>query len=154
MRVILHEDIKGIGKKLEIKEVKDGYAKNFLIPRGLAARATPEAVAKAALSEQVRSEKESALNARLEHIARHLQDNPLVFSVKASAGGKAFGSVGAHDILERISSMFPGENRDTLQKIKPRLEVALKVLGTHRVICDMGRGRQVEISVMLTPQAE
>ena len=150
MNVILLEDIRGIGKKFDVKKVKDGYAKNFLIPRGIAERATAEALAKISSFKHALAEKEKMLKMRLDDIAKQLAQTPLMFSVKAGDAGRTFGSVGEHDIAEKISAMFPQEDTEVLQKIKPRLLKPIKTLGAHKVACDTGWGRQAEVSVILT----
>jgi len=151
MLVIFLADIKGVGKKFEVKEVKDGYAKNFLIPRGIAALATEKAIARASAYMRAVAEKEKMLKAHLDYIAVQLAKTPLVFALKAGDGGKTFGSIGAGDISEKISAMFQNVGSEAVQQIKPRLAKPIKTLGAHSVICDMGLGKQIEISVILTP---
>ena len=103
MKVVLKQDVKNIGKKDEIYEVSDGYARNFLFPRGLASEANASAVnevkTKAAAKEHHAAEELAAAK----ELAQKIQDQTVTIQAKAGNGGRLFGSVTAKDIAQAIS---------------------------------------------------
>ena len=103
MKVVLKQDVKNIGKKDEIHEVSDGYARNFLFPRGLASEANASAVnevkTKAAAKEHHAAEQLAAAK----ELAQKIQDQTVTIQAKAGNGGRLFGSVTAKDIAQAIS---------------------------------------------------
>lgn len=104
MRVVLHDQVAGLGSRGDLVHVSDGYARNFLIPQGLARQASAgveaeaEAMRKAWVIRNTR-EREAA-----EDVAKQLVSKPITISVRAGAEGKLFGSVTAADIVEAIAA--------------------------------------------------
>ncbi len=148
MKVILLGDIKGIGKHGEIKEVSDGYARNFLFPNMLAKPATSSNL-KGLEKEKARSEKEDeAAKKRLTEIARLLNDRHLEFSLKVGEHGKAFGSVTKDAISKAL--------RDTGWLGKERAQIKMdspfKELGEHYVEVDLNKGISAKLKLVLLPQ--
>ena len=129
MQVLLLQDVKGLGKAGEVKNVADGYARNFLIPRKLAVKATPaelqraEAIQKAALRRQQKEESEA------EALAAELAQVVLTFKAKAGESGKLYGSVTTGHIAEALSEKMEME----FDKRKIALEDSLRELGEHEV---------------------
>lgn len=106
MDVILKSDVKGLGKKSEKVSVSDGYARNFLFPRGLAAEATAQTLSEMKnkqSSEQFKAEEE--LKAAKES-AEKINNNTVVLKAKGGANGKLFGSVTAKEIAVVVSNQF------------------------------------------------
>ena len=144
MRVILLADVRGTGRKGDLKEVSEGYARNFLIPRGLAEVAT----------ERTREEKEARDAARVSAHAAHRREAEvqavelatltLTFPVKAGAQGKVFGSVTAKDIQGALTAR--GYQGVTVKVPKP-----LKTLGKHRVELDLGQGIKTTVTITIVP---
>lgn len=103
MKVVLKQDVKNIGKTDEIHDVSDGYARNFLFPRGLASEANASAVnevkTKAAAKEHHAAEELAAAK----ELAQKIQDQTVTIQAKAGNGGRLFGSVTAKDIAQAIS---------------------------------------------------
>ena len=129
MKLILLQDVKGQGKKGEIIEASDGYARNFLMPRKLAAPATADVlnakkIADEATQRRMRLEKEAA-----EKLAKELKDLPVHIKAKAGSGGKLFGSVTAKEIAEEIKK----QHQVDVQKNKIVLEETIKNFGTYEV---------------------
>ena len=129
MKVILKQDIKGIGKKDEIHEVSDGYARNFLFPRGLAVQASASAVnevkTKAAAKQHHAAEELAAAQA----LAKKIEGKTVALKAKAGQGGRLFGSVTAKDIAEGLSKLV-GEPVD---KRKIVLDGDIKNFGSYEV---------------------
>ena len=129
MKLILLQDVKGQGKKGEIIEASDGYARNFLMPRKLAAPATTDVlnakkIADEATQRRMRLEKEAA-----EKLAKELKDLPVHIKAKAGSGGKLFGSVTAKEIAEEMKK----QHQVDVQKNKIVLEETIKNFGTYEV---------------------
>jgi len=105
MKVILLSDVKGLGKAGDIKEVKDGYARNFLLPRKLATVATPEAIKE---FEQKRAEQEAKLKAEIEkinEIKEKLESTKVVIKHRLGANGQLIGAVTNKEIAEKLKEM-------------------------------------------------
>ena len=129
MKLILLQDVKGQGKKGEIIEASDGYARNFLMPRKLAAPATADVlnakkIADEATQRRMRLEKEAA-----EKLAKELKDLPVHIKAKAGSGGKLFGSVTAKEIAEEMKK----QHQVDVQKNKIVLEETIKYGGNREV---------------------
>ncbi len=129
MKVILLKDVKGTGKEGQILEVSDGYARNFLLPKGLAKEATSrnigEAEAKAqAEQRKVKQEEEKARKAALE-----LDGKKISITVKSGEGGKLFGSVTTKEIAEKISEQL----KIDIDKKKIVLDEPIKNTGEFEV---------------------
>ena len=122
MRVLLTKDVKGVGRKMEVKTVSDGYAKNFLIARGLAIPAD-DAALKARDAHEL---KEAATKKRYETWMREIEAMKLEFEVPAGPKDKAFGSITAKDIEAKISGM--GIRDATIELKKP-----IREIGMHQV---------------------
>ena len=106
MKVVLKQDVKGTGKKGELVEVADGYARNFLLPRKLAKEANAQVMnelknAEASKAYKVKTETEEA-----QRIAEALKDKTVRITAKAGQGGRLFGSVTAKEVAESISRQF------------------------------------------------
>ena len=129
IKVILKETIKGVGKKDEIVEVKDGYANNFLLNKNKAVLATPENINKL----QEKNEKIKKNHERDVKEANELKDilakKEIVLKVKAGENGKVFGSIGAKEIAEAIKDQLNIE----IDKKKISSNTRVKDLGLHKV---------------------
>lgn len=127
MKVVLLQDVKSIGKKGELCNVSDGYARNFLLPRKLAKEANAQAMnelknAEAAKQYKIKTETEQA-----QKNAEALGDKVLKIYAKAGQGGKIFGSVTAKEIADEIGKQFNIE----VDKRKVSLETDIKAFGTY-----------------------
>ncbi|MCP6720011.1 MAG: 50S ribosomal protein L9 [Patescibacteria group bacterium] len=149
MKVILLEDIKGVGEKLDVKEVKDGYARNFLLPKKMAEAATPQAL-KRLIEEKSKIEEESEkLAAILEERAGKIKDLTLSFKRKNLPAGRqtrekkeVFGSVNAKDIERALE-------KHGIPDVRVDLEKPIKTLGETSVPVDLGEGIKTKVSVLV-----
>ena len=129
MRVVLRSDVEGIGKKGDILEVADGFARNYLIPKGRAIKATPGVEAQAGAMRRARDLRDAREREGAELVARRLV--PLVIRIPARAGpeGRLFGSVTPADVVEAVASQAGVE----LDRRRVHLEEPIKTLGAHEV---------------------
>jgi large subunit ribosomal protein L9 len=103
MQVILRSDFEGLGKRGDIVEVSAGHARNFLLPKGHAIKATPGAVAQAAKMRSARDQRDSEARDAATQIASTLVPKVITVQAKAGAEGKLFGSVTAADIVDAVA---------------------------------------------------
>lgn len=128
MEVILREDIKTLGKAGELVRVKPGYARNFLLPRGLAYEATEGNKKRIAAEGKARSVRMASERVEAEQAAAVLGGLTLALTAKAGEGDRLFGSITAQDIADALAAR--GHQVD---KRKIELEHPIKQLGTHAV---------------------
>ncbi len=143
MKVVLLQDVKSIGKKGELKEVSDGYARNFLLPRKLAKEANAQAMnelknAEAAKEYKVKTETEQA-----QKNAQAISGKTVKIYAKAGQGGKLFGSVTARELAEEISRQFGVQ----VDKRKIVLENEIKAYGTYSFEVKFYNGITASLSV-------
>ena len=133
MKVILQQDVSGKGKKGQMIEVSPGYARNFLMPRGLALEATPDNINTMKLKEKARLAQLERDKAAAEELAKRL--NGYKVRVKANAGesGKLFGSVTTKEISDALKEQYGIE----LEKNK-LVSGPIKAFGTYEVKCKLG----------------
>lgn len=147
MKVILLHDVPGVGKKGEMKEVSDGYGRNFLIARNLAAAATPQNIQ---IVERQKNQHLRAMaleRAQYELIRNKLLRITLHFKVKVGERGMPFGSVTSQDIANELA-----KQKIIIEKRWVKLDNPIKVLGQHTV--KIYFPHQVEGSVNLTIESE
>lgn len=127
MKVILKQDVKTIGKKDEIHEVSDGYARNFLFPRGLAAPADAAAVNMARTKSEAKEHHAAEALAAAQALADKVKDKTVTLKAKGGASGRLFGKVTAKDVAEALSKVAETE----IDKRKVELERDIKDFGTY-----------------------
>ena len=128
MKVILREDVYNLGKGGELVEVKAGYGRNFLIPRGLAVVANPKNIREVEHQKAVSAAKAAKLKASAEAVARRLADSPLSFKRKVGEQDKLYGSVTAMDLAEALAARGLVVDRRTIDLAEP-----IKTLGDFEV---------------------
>jgi large subunit ribosomal protein L9 len=138
VKVVLRADVTGIGKRGDIVEVSDGYARNYLVPKGQAMRATPGVTAQAAAMRKARDVQDAKQREGAEAIARQLVPAPIRIAARAGSEGRLFGSVTAADVAEAVADQS-GVDLDRRRLV---LDDPIKALGTH------------EIAVKLHPEVE
>ena len=134
MKVILQQDVRGQGKKGQLVEVSEGYARNFLLPRKLAIAATPDAINTMNLKEKARKAEEARLKAEAEATAEKLKECMVKLTAKAGSGGKLFGAVTTKEISEGLKGQFGVD----VPKQKLVLEEPIKAFGSYQVKAKLG----------------
>lgn len=141
MRLILLDNIEGVGKKGETREVRDGYGRNFLVPRGLAMPATSGNIKK--VQEQAKTiigKREKDLKTAA-FIKQRLEETPLSIKKKAGVDGKLFGSVTAKDVVEAVKLALDLD----VDKRTIRLDDPIKTTGVHTVEVHLERGVEAQL---------
>ena len=134
MKVILQQDVKGQGKKGQMIEVSEGYARNFLLPRKLAILATADAINTMNLKEKARKAEEARLKAEAEEIAKKLKDCKVQLTAKAGNGGRLFGAVTTKEISDGLKK----QHNIDIPKQKLVLDEPIKAFGTYQVKAKLG----------------
>jgi len=129
MRVVLRADVDGVGKKGDVVEVADGFARNFLLPQGRAFRATDGVLAQAAAMRRGRDLKDAKDRASAETVARELVAKVIRITAKAGTEGRLFGSVTAADVAEAVAA----QAGVSLDRRRVELPEPIKTLGSHDV---------------------
>lgn len=127
MKVILKADIKGVGKKDQIINASDGYARNFLLPKNLAVEANTENMSKLKAKQDSNTFKKSEEKKQAEEIAKKLSKIILKIKVKSGENGKIFGGVSSKEISDNLQSQY----NITIHKKKIELKETIKSLGTR-----------------------
>jgi len=147
MRVILKEDVEGLGNAGDVVNVKDGYARNYLIPRGLAVRATDRSVKGLEKQRRLILERINKQKKRIENFAERLRETTVIIRKKAGEEGKLFGSVTSRDVAEALESMGMVVDRK-----KIILDEPIKSLGTYTVKVKLPYGVETELKVEVVPE--
>ncbi|NLM51638.1 MAG: 50S ribosomal protein L9 [Firmicutes bacterium] len=147
MKVILLQDVKKLGKKGEVKEVADGYARNFLLPRKLAVEATPSKMKEYELLQQQQENKEAKILAEAKAQAAQLAGKKFEIAMKVGEGGRLFGSVTSGDLAEKLQ-----KQGFTINKRKIELPENIKSTGTYPVRIKLHPEVEVTIELVVTPQ--
>ena len=134
MKVILNQDVKGQGKKGQLVEVSDGYARNFLLPRKLAVEANADNVNKMKLEEKAKKAREAAEMAVAEAIAEQLKGCTVKIYAKSGSGGRLFGAVTSKEIAECLKAQYGLD----VAKSKIVQEEPIKSFGTYDLKCKLG----------------
>ena len=148
MKVILQQDVKGQGKKGQLVEVSDGYARNFLLPKKLAVAATAENINTMKQQEKARKAQEAAEKAEAEALAKQLEGVMVKIPAKAGEGGRLFGAVTAKEISEALSAQH-GLN---IAKTKLALDEPIKACGGYQVKAKLGYEIIGTVNVMVTEE--
>ena len=146
-RLILTEDIAGLGFKGEVVEVAPGYARNYLIPRNKAIKATPRAIAHVQALKQAKIAEFLRLKSEAEQVATRLVGKMVVIAARASEAGNLYGSVGARDVVEAV-------RRDTgfsLEEQHIVLDTPIRKIGTFPITIRPHEEVQFPITVDVFP---
>ena len=146
MKVILLQDVKGKGKKGQMIEVSDGYARNFMLPRKLATEATADAINTMKMNDKATQERIAREKAEALEISHKLREMTLVVAAKGGGAGRLFGSVTNQEIADALKA----KSGIALDKRKIVISDPIKSVGTYTVQCKLG----YEINAPLTIKIE
>ena len=142
MKVILQQDVRGQGKKGQLVEVSDGYARNFMLSKKIAIEATPDAINTMRMNDKAAAEKAAKERAEAMEISKKLRELTVTVTAKGGGAGKLFGSVTNQEIADALKAA----TGITLDKRKIVIADPIKNVGTYTVTCKLG----YEISAPLT----
>jgi len=146
MKVILQQDVKGQGKKGQMVEVAEGYARNFLLPRKLAVLATADAVNTMNLREKAKRAEEARQRAEALAVAEKLKNSPVKVTARAGANGKLFGAVTSKEVSDALQEQYGIE----LGKQKIVMDEPIKAFGSYQLKAKLGFEVSGTIYVMVT----
>ena len=146
MKVILLQDVKGKGKKGQMLEVSDGYARNFMLPKKLAIEATADAINTMRMNDKATQERIAKEKAEALALSKQLREMTLVVTAKGGGAGRLFGSVTNQEIADALKA----KSGITLDKRKIVIADTIKSVGTYTVNCKLG----YEITAPLTVKIE
>ena len=146
MKVILLQDVKGKGKKGQMIEVSDGYARNFMLPKKLAIEATADAINTMRMNDKATQERIAKEKAEALALSKQLREMTLVVTAKGGGAGRLFGSVTNAEISDALAK----QHKIQLDKRKIVLNETIKNVGTYTATCKLG----YEINAPLTVKIE
>ena len=145
MKVILLQDVKGKGKKGQMLEVSDGYARNFMLPKKMAIEATPDAINTMRMNDKATQERIAREKAEALAVSKKLREMTVVVKAKGGGAGRLFGSVTNAEIADALA-----KQGIKLDKRKIVLNETIKNVGTYTATCKLG----YEITAPLTVKIE
>ena len=145
MKVIFNVDVRGQGKKGELKEVSDGYARNYLLPRGLAAEATADNINTMKLREKAKAAQIAAEKAQAQEYAKKLGALQVTIRAKAGKNGKLFGAVTSQEICDALKAQFEID----IEKNKIVQAEPIKNFGSYSVKAKLGHEISGTVNVLV-----
>jgi large subunit ribosomal protein L9 len=148
MKVIFLEEVRNVAKKFDVKDVSDGYARNFLFPNKLAEPATQSALKKLDVLKAEHDKNEADLLLRLNEIAKKINETKIEFAVKTDKSGAVFGSVNKESILKALRE----HELVRTERIDIDLKYPLKELGEYTVPLDLKKGVIATLKVVIAKE--
>ena len=148
MKVIFNEDVRGQGKRGEMKEVSDGYARNYLLPRKLASEATPDMLNAFKLKEKAKKAQMAREKAQAEENAKRLEGVVVKISARAGQGGRLFGAITSQEISDALREQHGIE----IEKNKIVQSEPIKSFGNSEVKAKLGYEVSGKINVLVVEQ--
>lgn len=149
MKILLKEDVENIGYAGEVHDVADGYGRNYLIPQGLAVKATPGTVKQARVWRKRAEARRAELKAEYETLSARINDTTLTFTARAGETGKLYGSVTTSQIADELNETLGTD----IDRRKVGTE-SLRQLGQHKVVVRLSGDFQPELTVTIEPEGE
>ena len=134
MKVILQQDVSGKGKKGQLVEVAEGYARNYLLPRKLAVLATADALNTMQLRDKAKKAEDARLKAEAEAVSEKLKNSPVKVAARAGANGKLFGAVTSKEVSDALKEQHGIE----LAKQKIVMDEPIKAYGNYQLKAKLG----------------
>jgi len=147
---VLTQDVPNLGKTGEVKTVADGYARNYLIPRGMAVVATEGALRQAEMQQQIEARRQARLRQEIQRLATELHGLTLTFRVKAGENEQLYGSITNADIAQALEEQLG----TPIDRRKIELEEPIRRLGSYRVPIRLGEHQVPHIGVVVQREEE
>jgi large subunit ribosomal protein L9 len=149
VKVVLRADVSRLGNKGDVLDVSDGYARNYLVPRGLALQASAGVVDQAAAMRRSRDVRDARERASAEEVARALVPQVVHIKARAGGGGRLFGSVTTSDVADAVREQTGVE----LDRRRLHLDEPIREVGTHRVTARLHAEVEFPVTVEVGPGA-
>ena len=143
MKVILTQDVRGQGKRSQMIEVSDGYARNFLLPRKLAQEATADNINTMRMNDKATQERQAKERAEALELRNRMKDMTVVVTAKGGGAGRLFGSVTNAEVSEALAK----QDGIQLDKRKIVLDEPIKSVGVYTVKCKLGYEINAELKI-------
>jgi large subunit ribosomal protein L9 len=148
VKVVLRSDITGVGRKGDVLDVADGYARNYLLPKGKALVATPGVEAQAEAMRKARLQRSASERADAVQLADQLKGTTVRVTAKAGAGGRLFGSVSASDVANALAAQTGAQ----VDRRSITLGEAIKSTGSYSVVAHLHSDVEVTLAVDVVAQ--
>lgn len=148
MKVVFVEEVLGTAVPGDVKDVKDGFARNYLLPRGLAVPATKDALQRAEALAKKEEKRQAGLDAEARQVVEQLEGKPIVIRARVGEQGRLYGSVTAADIAEQLSQILGTE----FDRRRILLPVPIREVGTRMVNLRLTRNVVHPIEVIVEPE--
>ena len=148
MRVVFLDDVENVANAGEIKNVADGFARNFLIPRKLATAATPAEVQRAEARARKIQAEQAKLDASAQAIADRLNEKVITISARVGEQGRLYGSVTSNDIAEELTKLA----RSEIEHRQVQLGAPIKDVGPHQLTVNLTRNVKAQVTIDVVPE--
>ncbi len=148
MKVVLTQEVKGLGQPGQIKEVADGYARNYLLPQGLATIATPGTIKEVEQRQAAEKKRQDKLDEEMRSIGKKMDGTNISVRSKVGEGGKLYGSITTQDIAEALEK----QAGQTVDKRKIEIEEPIRHVGSYQIPVKLSKN--VTANINLTVEGE
>ncbi len=149
MRLILSDDVDGLGRTGDVVDVSAGYARNYLVPKGLAMKATADAEVAAESTRKTRAAKHAADRSDAEEVASRLVPTVIEISARAGEGERLFGSVSSADVVSAIEE----QTGIVIERKQIDITDAIKTIGQHMVMAKLHPEVEFPVTIEVSPEA-
>ena len=149
MRVVFLQDLSNVGRAGDIKEVSDGYGRNFLIPRGFALLATPQVLNTVEAKLQVKARSEAQTEAELQELANQLDGKEIGLEARTGSGERLYGSITAADIAAEIEKTV----NITIDKRKIEMDEPIRQIGSYELSIKLAKDIVPKIKITVSEEA-
>ena len=148
MKIVLRQDVEKLGEKGTVQDVSEGYARNYLIPKGMAVVATPGELKVVAENQRVAARKIAKQEGQLQSLADRIAGQRLSFTARAGEQGRLYGSITAGDVAERLSQVVGQE----IDRRKVQLEEPIRQAGEHTVTVNLVGRLKPQVTVIVNAE--
>lgn len=148
MKVVLLKDVQGLGKEGQVKEVADGYARNFLLPKGLAAVATPGTLKELEIKQTAEKRRQAKMDEEMRDLAKKISGGSVTVRSKVGEGGKLYGSITTADVAEALEKQL-GQSVD---KRKIEIEEPIRHVGEYKVPIKLSKNVSATVNLIVQPE--